>query len=103
MLVPVSGKFMGSGQTVVGARFRPQVNGPDFALAASIAHPDMQMMHPLLRAHGNFDVVRGRTLDPRAGILAFGPSSEGIDLPVKFVSHSILRITRPQPLYSLSI
>jgi hypothetical protein len=59
MVVRVSGKFMGSGQTVVGGAFRPEVNGPDFALAASIENTDMQRMNPLLRAHGNFDVVRG--------------------------------------------
>jgi hypothetical protein len=59
MVARVSGKFMGSGQTVVGARFRPEVHGPDFALAASIENTAMQTMNPLLRAHGNFDVVRG--------------------------------------------
>jgi hypothetical protein len=59
MVVRVSGKFMGSGQTVIGATFRPETNGPDFALAASIENTDMQTMNPLLRAHGNFDVVRG--------------------------------------------
>ena len=50
---------MGSGKTVVGATFRPETNGPDFALAASIENTDMQTMNLLLRAHGNFDVVRG--------------------------------------------
>ena len=59
MVARVSGKFMGSGQTVVGATFRPEINGPDFALAASIENTNMQTMNPLLRAHGNFDVVRG--------------------------------------------
>ena len=59
MVVRISGKFMGSGQTIVGATFRPETNGPDFALAASIENTNMQTMNPLLRAHGNFDVVRG--------------------------------------------
>jgi hypothetical protein len=55
----VTGKFMGNGQTLVGATFRPETNGPDFAIAASIENTDMQAMNQLLRAHGNFDVVRG--------------------------------------------
>jgi hypothetical protein len=59
MVAKVSGKFMGSGQTLVGATFRPETNGPDFALAASIENTQMQAMNQLLRAHGNFDVVRG--------------------------------------------
>jgi Domain of Unknown Function (DUF748) len=59
MVVRLSGKFMGSGQTVLGATFRPETDGPDFALAASIENTDMQTMNPVLRAHGNFDVVRG--------------------------------------------
>jgi Domain of Unknown Function (DUF748) len=59
MVAKVSGKFMGSGQTTVGATFRPETHGPDFALAASIENTKMQAMNQLLRAHGNFDVVRG--------------------------------------------
>ena len=59
MVTKVTGKFMGSGQTVVGATFRPETNGPDFALAASIENTQMQAMNQLLRAYGNFDVTRG--------------------------------------------
>jgi hypothetical protein len=59
MVAKITGKFMGKGQTLVGATFRPETNGPDFALAASIENTDMQAMNQLLRAHGNFDVVRG--------------------------------------------
>jgi uncharacterized protein DUF748 len=55
----VTGKFMGRGQTLVGATFRPETDGPDFAVAASIENTDMRTMNQLLRAHGNFDVVRG--------------------------------------------
>ncbi len=58
-IAKVTGKFMDSGQTLVGATFRPETNGPDFALASSIENTDMQAMNQLLRAHGNFDVVRG--------------------------------------------
>jgi hypothetical protein len=59
MLTKISGKFMGSGHTVVGATFRPETNGPDFGLAVSIDDTKMQSMNQLLRAYGNFDVVRG--------------------------------------------
>jgi Domain of Unknown Function (DUF748) len=59
MVAKVSGKFMGSGQTMVGATFRPETDGPDFALAASIENTQMRAMNNLLRAYGNFDVVQG--------------------------------------------
>ncbi len=59
MVAKVTGNFMGSGRTVVGATFRPETNGPDFALAAAIEHTDMRALNDLLRAYGNFDVVRG--------------------------------------------
>jgi hypothetical protein len=55
----VTGKFMGSGRTVVGASFRPETQGPDFALAASIEHTKMPALNPLLRAYGKLDVVGG--------------------------------------------
>jgi hypothetical protein len=55
----VTGRFMGSGRTVVGANFRPETKGPDFALAASIENTDMRALNPLLRAYGKFDVVQG--------------------------------------------
>ena len=55
----VTGRFMGSGRTVVGANFRPETKGPDFALAASIENTDMRALNPLLRAYGKLDVVQG--------------------------------------------
>jgi Domain of Unknown Function (DUF748) len=55
----VTGRFMGTGRTVVGANFRPETQGPDFALAASIEDTDMRALNPLLRAYGEFDVVQG--------------------------------------------
>jgi Domain of Unknown Function (DUF748) len=54
----VTGRFMGSGRTVVGANFRPETQGPDFALAAAIEDTDMRALNPLLRAYGRFDVVQ---------------------------------------------
>jgi hypothetical protein len=55
----VTGKFMGSGQTVVGASFRPETKGPDFALAAAIENTQIPALNPLLRAYGKLDVVGG--------------------------------------------
>lgn len=58
-VVRLAGKFMGSGKTTVGATFQPENRGPHFALAASIENTRLRTMNNLLRAHGNFDVVRG--------------------------------------------
>ncbi|MDF3051974.1 MAG: hypothetical protein K0S19_79 [Geminicoccaceae bacterium] len=55
----ITGKFMGSGQTVVGANFRPETKGPDFALAAAIENTQLPALNPLLRAYGKLDVVGG--------------------------------------------
>ena len=55
----VTGRFMGSGRTVVGANFRPETNGPDFALAASIEDTDLRTLNSFLRAYGKFDVAQG--------------------------------------------
>ena len=55
----VTGRFMGTGRTVVGANFRPETQGPDFALAAAIEDTDMRALNPLLRAYGKFDVAQG--------------------------------------------
>jgi hypothetical protein len=59
MVAKVTGKFMGSGKTVVGATFRPETKGPDFTLAASIENTQMRTLNKLLRAYGKFDVVHG--------------------------------------------
>jgi hypothetical protein len=55
----LTGKFMGSGATTVTATFRPERQGPDFDLSASIENTDMRTMNELLRAHGRLDVVAG--------------------------------------------
>jgi hypothetical protein len=55
----VRGKFMGSGDTVVVANFRPEQNGPDFDIDLKIENTEMKSMNDLLRAYGKFDVVQG--------------------------------------------
>ena len=55
----LEGKFMASGVTKATARFRPDANGPDFDLNASIEHTDLTTMNDILRVYGKFDVVQG--------------------------------------------
>jgi Domain of Unknown Function (DUF748) len=52
-------KFMGSGPTQFEIAFRPETQGPDLNLVASIENTDMRKMNDLFRAYGNFDVVGG--------------------------------------------
>ncbi len=56
----LKGRLMGSGQTEVLARFRPEHQGPDFDLYIRIVGTDMRSMNDLLKAYANFDVTRGR-------------------------------------------
>ena len=56
----LTGKFMGSGKTVVNTTFRPETKGPDFDLAIRIEGTQMRALNDLWRAYGNFDVVAGR-------------------------------------------
>jgi hypothetical protein len=55
----LEGKFMGSGQTVATATFRPETTGPDFDLNVKIEGTQIKAMNDLLRVYGNFDVVAG--------------------------------------------
>jgi hypothetical protein len=55
----LTGRFMGSGATVVSATFRSEIKGPDFDLDARIENTDLKAMNDLLRAHADVDVVSG--------------------------------------------
>ena len=55
----LTGRFLGSGATLVTASFRPETNGPDFDVNARIENTDMKRMNDLLRAHAKFDVASG--------------------------------------------
>jgi hypothetical protein len=57
--VKVTGRFMGSGPTVVMATFRPEKPKPDFDLAVSIVKTDLKSFNNILRAHGRVDVSSG--------------------------------------------
>ncbi len=58
-IVTLTGKFMGTGDTVISGTFRPEKKSPDFDLHAKIERTQMHAMNDLLRAYGNFDVTAG--------------------------------------------
>jgi hypothetical protein len=55
----VTGRFMGSGETLVTVAFRPESNGPDFDFKARVENTDLRQMNNLLRAHAKIDVASG--------------------------------------------
>ncbi len=59
-VVKVTGKFMGSGPTVVTGTFRPEKPRPDFDLAVRIIKTDVTTLNDVLRAYGDTDVHRGK-------------------------------------------
>jgi hypothetical protein len=58
--VRLTGKFMGTGPTLVNAAFSADKAGPDLEVAVRIDNTSMPTMNDLFRAYGNFDVVAGR-------------------------------------------
>lgn len=56
----LTGRFLGSGNTVVNVAARPNKAGPDIDLNITIQNTDMKAMNDLFRSYGNFDVVGGR-------------------------------------------
>ena len=57
--VTLTGRFMGTGDTVISGTFRPEKKSPDFDLNIKIERTQMRAMNDLLRAYGNFDVTAG--------------------------------------------
>jgi hypothetical protein len=55
----LTGKFMGSGDTKVTGRFRPETKNPDFDLNIAIENTQMPAMSDLFRSFGNFDIKAG--------------------------------------------
>jgi Domain of Unknown Function (DUF748) len=55
----LTGRFMGSGKTVITATLRPETKGPDFDLSTSIEEIDLRQMNDMLRAHAKIDVASG--------------------------------------------
>jgi hypothetical protein len=58
-VINLAGKFMGTGETKIGGKFRPETESPDFDLDAKIEKTQMRLMNNFLRTYGNFDVVGG--------------------------------------------
>lgn len=59
-VVKITGKFMGSGPTVVTGTFRPEKPRPDFDLAVKIIKTDLTAFNDVMRAYGNMDAYRGK-------------------------------------------
>ena len=59
MVAKLTGKFMGSGDGAVTARFRPEKKGPDFDVSLSLENTDLRTLNDVLRAYGKFDVAAG--------------------------------------------
>jgi hypothetical protein len=55
----ITGKFMGSGLTVMNATFRPEKPRPDFNLNAKIVKTNVSAFNDVLRAHGDVDTHQG--------------------------------------------
>ncbi|HSA85617.1 MAG TPA: DUF748 domain-containing protein [Nitrospira sp.] len=59
-VVKVTGKFMGSGPTVVTGTFRPEKPRPDFDLAVKIIKTEAASLNNILRAYGDVDAHSGK-------------------------------------------
>jgi hypothetical protein len=55
----LTGRFMGSGQTLMDLVMRAENNGPDLSLNAKIENTDVRGMNDILRAHAKVDVASG--------------------------------------------
>jgi hypothetical protein len=55
----LTGRFMGSGQTMVDLVMRAENNGPDVSLNAKIENTDVRAMNDILRAHAKVDAASG--------------------------------------------
>ena len=58
-VVTMTGKFMGSGRTVLKGTFRPEKPRPDFDLNVKIVRTDVEAFNNVLRAYGDMDTHRG--------------------------------------------
>ncbi len=56
----LTGRFMGSGKSVVQATLAPAASSPNLDLAVTIEGTQLRSMNELLRTFGNFDVVAGQ-------------------------------------------
>jgi hypothetical protein len=57
--VKVTGRFMGTGQTVVAGTFRPEKPNPDFDLDVRIVKTQLKSFNDVLRAYADLDLSKG--------------------------------------------
>jgi hypothetical protein len=58
-VVKVTGRFMGTGQTVVAGTFRPEKPNPDFNLDVRIIKTQLKSFNDVLRAYADVDLSKG--------------------------------------------
>jgi hypothetical protein len=58
-VMKIKGLFMGTGDTLISATFRPETKSPDFDMNIKIENTELRTLNDLLRAYGNFDVTDG--------------------------------------------
>jgi Domain of Unknown Function (DUF748) len=57
--VKLTGRFMGSGRTVVMGTFRPEQPNPDFDLEVQIVKTELKSLNKMLRAYADLDLAKG--------------------------------------------
>ncbi len=58
-VVKVTGRFMGTGRSVIVGTFRQEKPAPDFDVEVQIVKTDLKSFNDLLRAYADFDLHRG--------------------------------------------
>lgn len=58
-VIKVTGRFMGTGRSVMIGTFRPEKPSPDFDLGVQIVKTELQSFNDVLRAYVDFDVHQG--------------------------------------------
>jgi hypothetical protein len=57
--VKLTGRFMGTGRTVVKGTFRPEHPNPDFDLDVQIVKTDLKSLNKVLKAYADLDLAKG--------------------------------------------
>ena len=58
-VVKVTGRFMGTGRTVVAGTFRPEQPNPDFDLGVQIVKTELKSFNKVLKAYADMDLAKG--------------------------------------------
>ena len=57
--VKLTGRFMGTGHTVVAGTFRPEQPDPDFDLGVQIVKTDLKSLNRVLKTYADMDLAKG--------------------------------------------